>query len=69
MSDPGRRVCPGGRLTPNFTRMFRLKWEGDGSVFSQMLNNLDSQYVFFKGPAGLYGCLEAFLPTMGVFFQ
>ena len=21
----------------------------------------------FKGPAGLYGCLEAFLPTMGVF--
>ena len=33
-----------------------------------MLNNLDSRYGgVFKGPAGLYGCLEAFLPTMGVF--
>ena len=30
-----------------------------------MLNNLDSSYGgCFKGPAGLYGCSEAFLPTM-----
>ena len=41
---------------------------GGRSVFSQMLNNLDSQYgVCLKGPLGPYGCLEAFLPTMGVF--
>ena len=35
-----------------------------------MLNNLDSQYGGgggVKGPAGPYGCLEAFLPTLGVF--
>ena len=33
-----------------------------------MLNILDSQYGgVFKGPVGLYGCLEGFLPTMGVF--
>ena len=46
-----------------------MKWEGDGSIFSQILNNLDSQYGgggCFR-PCWAIWVLEGILPTMGVF--